>query len=311
MIMTFKKISISLLLLPALLVVLASAVSAPAATARQAQKSFASPEEAVKSFIEAVRNNDSKAILAILGPGARDIISSGDPVDDKSVREGFVKRYDEKNAIEGVDSGKAILSVGNDESPFPIPVVKRGNVWRFETRAGKEELLNRRIGRNELAVIEVLRAYVDAQREYVAKDRDGNGTTEFAQKFRSTPGKKDGLYWAAKEGEEESPMGPFAAKAAKEGYSKENTALHGYYYRILKAQGKDAEGGAFDYLVNGKMILGFAMVAYPAKYGNSGIMTFIVNQNGNVFQKNLGKKSARIATSMKLFNPDPSWKKVE
>jgi hypothetical protein len=311
MIMTFKKISFSLLLLPALFVVLASAVSAPAATARHAQKSFASPEEAVKSFIEAVRGNDSKAILAILGPGARDIISSGDPVDDKSVREGFVKRYEEKNSIEGAESGRAVLSVGNEDSPFPIPLVKKGNVWRFDTRAGKEELLNRRIGRNELAVIEVLRAYVDAQREYVAKDRDGNGTTEFAQKFRSAPGKKDGLYWAAKEGEEESPMGPFAAKAAKEGYSKESTAFHGYHYRILKAQGKDAEGGAFDYLVKGKMILGFAVVAYPAKYGNSGIMTFIVNQNGNVFQKNLGRKTSTIASSMKLFNPDPSWKKVE
>jgi hypothetical protein len=311
MLMTFKKISFSLLLLPALFVVLASAVSAPAASAKHGQKSFASPEEAVKCFIEAVRSNDSKALVAILGPGSRDIISSGDPVDDKSVRERFVKRYDEKNAIEGADSGRAVLSVGNEDSPFPIPVVKRGNVWRFDTRAGKEELLNRRIGRNELAVIDVLRAYVDAQREYVAKDRDGNGTTEFAQKFRSTPGKKDGLYWAAKEGEEESPMGPFAAKAANEGYSKENRAYQGYYYRILKAQGKDAEGGAFDYLVNGRMILGFAMVAYPAKYGASGIMTFIVNQSGIVYQKNLGKKSASIATSMKLFNPDKNWKKVE
>jgi hypothetical protein len=311
MIMTFKKISISLLLLPALFVVLASAVSAPAATARHAQKSFASPEEAVKGFIEALRNNDSKALVAIFGPGAKEIISSGDPVDDRSVRESFVKRYEEKNAIEGADSGRAVLSVGTEETPFPIPLVKKGNVWRFDSRAGKEELLNRRIGRNELAVIEVLRDYVDAQREYVAKDRDGNGTTEFAQKFRSTPGKKDGLYWAAKEGEEESPMGPFAAKAAKEGYSKESTAFHGYHYRILKAQGKDAQGGAFDYVVNGKMILGFALVAYPARYGASGIMTFIVNQNGVVFQKNLGKKSARIATNMKLFNPDPSWKKVE
>jgi hypothetical protein len=311
MIMTFKKISFSLLVLPALFVVLASVVSAPAATAKHAQKSFASPEEAVKSFIEAVRSNDTKALVAIFGPGAKEIITSGDPVDDKSVRERFVKLYDEKNAIEGADTGKAVLSVGKEDSPFPIPVVKKGNAWRFDTRAGKEEILNRRIGRNELEVIEIVRAYVEAQREYVAKDRDGNGTTEFAQKFRSTPGKKDGLYWAAQEGEEESPMGPFAAKAAKEGYSKENTALHGYYYRIIKAQGKDAQGGAFDYLVNGKMILGFAMVAYPAKYGSSGIMTFIVNQNGIVFQKNLGKKSARIATSMKLFNPDPTWKKVE
>jgi hypothetical protein len=311
MIMTFKKITISLLLLPALLVVLAGALPAPAATARQGQKTFASPEEAVKSLIGAVRSNDSKALVAILGPGSKEIISSGDPVDDNSARERFLSLYDEKNAIEGADSGRAILSVGNEDSPFPIPLVKKGKVWRFDTRAGKEELLNRRIGRNELAVIEVLGAYVDAQREYAAKDRDGDGAIEFAQRFRSTPDKKDGLHWAAKEGEEESPFGPLVAKAASEGYAKENTAYHGYYYRILKAQGKDAEGGAFDYLVNGKMILGFAMVAYPAKYGSSGIMTFIVNQNGIVFQKNLGKKSAGIATSMKLFNPDKSWKKVE
>ena len=160
-------------------------------------------------------------------------------------------------------------------------------------------------------MIEILRAYVDAQREYATTDWDGDGNTEFAQKVRSSPGKKDGLYWAAKEGEKLSPLGPLAAKAAKEGYTKESTALHGYHFKILKGQGKDAEGGAFDYLVNGKMILGYAMVAYPAQYGASGIMTFIVNQNGIVYQKNLGKNSGKIAAAMKLFNPDKSWKKVE
>ena len=234
-----------------------------------------------------------------------------DPVADKSGRERFVNLYDEKNVIEGADTGRAVLSLGNEDYPFPIPVVKKGKVWRFDARAGKEELLNRRIGRNELEVIDVLHSYVDAQREYAAMDRDSDGVMEFAQKIRSTPGKKDGLYWATKEGEQASPFGPLAAKAAQEGYTKENTALYGYYFKVLKAQGKDAEGGAFDYLVNGKMILGFAMVAYPAQYSSSGIMTFIVNQNGIVYQKNLGKNSARIAASMKLFNPDSSWKKVE
>ena len=257
------------------------------------------------------QDNDTKAMAVILGPGSKEIISSGDPVADKSGRERFVSMYDEKIVIEGAETGRAVVSIGNENYPFPIPLVKKGNVWLFDTKAGKEELLNRRIGRNELEVIEILRAYVDAQREYYATDWDGDKSTEFAQKIRSTPGKKDGLYWAAKEGEKLSPLGPLAAKAAKEGYSKENTALHGYYFRILKGQGKDAEGGAFDYIVNGKMILGYAMVAYPAQFGSSGIMTFIVNQNGIVYQKNLGKNSGKIAAAMKSYNPDSSWKKVE
>jgi hypothetical protein len=307
----FRKSSISLLLPLMLLVVLASAMPVLAASAKNTKNSYATVEEAVKSLVQAVRSNDTKELLAILGPGSQEIISSGDPVADKSGRERFVNLYDEKNVIEGADTGRAVLSLGNEDYPFPIPVVKKGKVWRFDTRAGKEELLNRRIGRNELEVIDVLRAYVDAQREYATEDRDGDGVLEFAQKIRSTPGKKDGLYWATKEGEEASPLGPLAAKAAQEGYTKEDTALYGYHFKILKAQGKDADGGAFDYLVNGKMILGFAMVAYPAQYGSSGIMTFIVNQNDIVYQKNLGKNSARIAASMKLFNPDSSWKKVE
>jgi hypothetical protein len=308
---TPRNISIYLLPLLAMLMIIAVALPALAAPAVKAQKSFATPEEAASALAAAIKSGNTREIRTILGPGSDKIISSGDPVADKSERERFVTRYEEKNSIAGSDTGKAILSVGSEDFPFPIPVVKKGTVWRFDAKAGKEEILNRRIGRNELAVIEVLHAYVDAQREYAATDRDGNGTTEFAQKVRSTPGKKDGLYWAAKEGEKESPLGPLAAKAAREGYEKKNTALHGYYYRILKAQGKDAEGGAFDYLVNGKMILGFAMVAYPAQYGSSGIMTFIVNQNGIVYQKDLGKNTAKTAAAMKRYNPDKSWKKVE
>ena len=311
MFMTSRKISISLLLLPALCFVLAGGTPAMGAPAKNVQKSFASPDEALKSIVKAVRNSDTKEMAAILGPGSKEIISSGDPVADKSGRELFVKLCDEKIVIEGADTGRAVFSIGNENYPYPIPVVKQGNVWRFDTKAGKEELLNRRIGRNELEVIDIMRAYVDAQREYFASDWDGDGSTEFAQKVRSAPGKKDGLYWAAKEGEMLSPLGPLAAKAASEGYSKKNTALHGYYFRILKGQGKSAEGGAFDYLVNGKMILGYAMVAYPAQYGSSGIMTFIVNQNGIVYQKNLGKNSGTVAAAMKQFNPDKSWKKVE
>jgi hypothetical protein len=295
----------------ALLFALAAATPVSAAPAKNAQKSFASPEEALQNLVKAARSNDTKALTFILGPGSKEIISSGDPVADKNGRERFVSLYDEKVAIEDSGTGKVVFSIGNEDYPFPIPLVKKGKTWRFDTRAGKEELLNRRIGRNELAVIDIMRAYVDAQREYYSTDWDGDNSMEFAQKIRSSPGKKDGLYWDAKEGEKLSPLGPLAAKAAKEGYSKGNTAFHGYYFRILKGQGKDAEGGAFDYVVNGKMILGYAMVAYPAQFGSSGIMTFIVNQNGIVYQKNLGKDSSKVAASMKVFNPDASWKKIE
>jgi hypothetical protein len=311
MLLTYKKIRNALLLLTALLFVAGGVVPAMAASAKNSQKTFVAPDEAVKSLVQAARDNNTKELLAILGPGSQNIISSGDPVADKSGREHFIKLYDEKIVIEGVDSGRATFIIGADDFPYPIPLVKKGNVWRFDAKAGAEELLNRRIGKNELEVIEILRAYVDAQREYAATDWNGDGVTEFAQKVRSTEGNKDGLYWAAQEGEKQSPFGPLAAKAAKEGYSKENTALHGYYFRVLKGQGKDAEGGAFDYLVNGKMILGYAMVAYPAKFGASGIMTFIVNQKGIVYQKNLGKNSGKIAELMKQFNPDKSWNKVE
>jgi hypothetical protein len=242
-------------------------------------------------------------------------VSSGDPVADQTGRDRFVKLYEEKNAIEGAETGRALLTIGTEEYRFPVPVVKQGTAWYFDAKAGREELLNRRIGKNELEVIDVLREYVDAQREYAAKDWNGDGVTEFARKFRSTPGKKDGLYWETKEGEEESPFGALVATATQEGYATVKNAkpapFHGYYFKILTAQGEHAEGGAFDYVVNGKMILGFALVAYPARYGASGIMTFIVNQNGIVYQKNLGRNTIKIATKMKLYNPDPSWKKIE
>ena len=210
---------------------------------------------------------------------------------------------------------RALLIIGNEEYRFPVPVVKQSTTWYFDAKAGQDELVNRRIGRNELEIIDVLGEYVDAQREYAAKDWNGDGVTEFARKFRSTPGKKDGLYWEAKEGEEESPFGALVATATREGYANVKKAkpapFHGYYFKILTSQGKHAEGGAFDYVVNGKMILGFALVAYPAQYGTSGIMTFVVNQNGVVYQKNLGSATAAIAAKMKVYNPDPSWEKVE
>ena len=311
---TFGRISAALLL-PALLLVVTWHTPALAAPSHKAPTSFSSPEKAVETLMAALRSDDNSKLLAILGPGSQAIVSSGDPIADKAGRERFLRLYDEKKAVEMAGTGKAVLSVGNDDYPFPIPVVKKGDGWVFDTMAGKEEILNRRIGRNELEVIDVLRAYVDAQREYASKVRAGTHVMEFAQKIRSTPGKRDGLYWETKEGEEESPLGPLAAEAAHEGYVKPKSGnpspYHGYYFRILKGQGKSADGGAFDYVVNGKMILGFALVAYPAQYGASGIMTFIVNQNGIVHQKDLGRNTGKIAAAIQQYEPDKSWKKVE
>ena len=278
------------------------------------QKTFASPEEAVKALIDAAKAGNQEELLAIFGPAGREVLSSGDPVEDKATRERFLKAYETKNALIKEGDTKAVLQIGAEDWPFPIPLVKKNQQWSFDTKKGKEEIKNRRIGRNELSTIQVCLAYVDAQREYAAKDRDGDGLFEYAQKFVSTPGKKDGLYWEAKPGEEESPLGDFAAKATQEGYKKTDNKpvpYHGYYFKVLKAQGKNAPGGAYDYLVKGRMIGGFAMVAYPANYGVSGVMTFIVNHDGIVYEKNLGKDTARIARAMKLFDPDKTWRKVE
>jgi hypothetical protein len=280
------------------------------------QKSFASSEEAVNALVAAVKANDKKEMLAILGPGGKELISSGDEVADKTGREKFLKAYDEMNKLEKVSDSKIILHIGKDAWSLPIPIVEKNNMWIFDTKAGKEEILNRRIGRNELNVIEVLHAYVDAQHEYASKDCIGSGKVEFAQKFISTEGKHDGLYWNAKEGEEMSPLGPLVAQASMEGYASKEEGIsfdpyHGYYYKILKGQGKHAPGGAYDYVVKGKMILGFALVAYPAQYNNSGVMTFIVNQEGVIYQKNLGKNTESIAKAMKKFDPDATWKKFE
>jgi len=280
------------------------------------QKGFKSPEEAVKALIDAVKGNDTKELMAIFGPGGKELIFSGDGVADKAGRDRFVKACEEMNRVVRENENKVTLHVGDRDWPFPIPVVKQGESWFFDTKTGKQEVLSRRIGRNELNTIQVCLAYVDAQREYALKSRDRGGLLEYAQKFISEEGKKDGLYWQAKEGEEQSPLGPLVAKAAKEGYTRKKSGekrspYHGYYYRVLKAQGGNAPGGAYDYVVNGKMIGGFALVAYPAEYGNSGVMTFIVNHAGLVYEKDLGKDTEKVATAMKKFDPDKTWKKVE
>jgi hypothetical protein len=285
-------------------------------SAEDSRKTFKSPEEAVKILAKAVKENDTKKLLAIFGSSGKELIFSGDEVADKTGRERFIKAYEEMNKLVNENGTKVILHVGNGDWPFPIPVVKKGEAWLFDTTAGKEEILNRRVGRNELNAIQVCLAYVDAQREYALKDKDSGRLLEYAQRLISRKGAKDGLYWEAKEGEPQSPLGPLVAKAATEGYSGERpvgrrSPYHGYYYRILKSQGEHASGGEYDYVVKGKMIGGFALVAYPAEYGNSGVMTFIVNQDGVLYEKNLGEDSEKIATAMKKFDPDKTWKKVE
>jgi len=279
------------------------------------QKTFATPEDAVKAVMTAARNNDDKGLIAIFGSSAKDLIFSGDPVADKQRRERLLKAYDEKNSLVP-EKGAMIFVIGKNDWPFPIPLVKKGDAWFFDTDKGRDEILNRRIGENELSTIQTMLAIVDAQREYAMNASNRDGIPEYAQKFLSDPGKKNGLYWETKEGEKPSPLGPAIAQAKKEGYKEKKSgekpsALHGYYYRMLNAQGKSAPGGAYDYIVKGKMIGGFAVIAFPAIYGNSGVMTFIVNHDGVVFQKDLGKNTAKIANAMKTFDPDKTWKKVE
>ena len=280
------------------------------------QRTFASPGEAVQALVEAVKAGDMEALALILGPEGRDLISSGDAVADKQDRARFVRSYEESNKLERPTETKAVLVTGQDQWPLPIPVVKEGETWRFDTAAGKEEILSRRIGRNELSAMQVCLAYVDAQRDYARVARESDGLLTYAMKFRSDKGKKDGLYWPTKEGEALSPLGVLVANARAEGYSRKTSGgtpspYHGYLYRILTAQGPDAPGGAYDYVVNGKMIGGFALVAYPAQFGVSGVMTFIVNHEGVVYQKDLGRDTETIARTMETYNPDSTWKKAE
>jgi hypothetical protein len=279
------------------------------------QKTFATPEDAARALAEAVRAEDAAGMLEIFGPKSKDWLFTGDWVVDTADWRSFLEAYDRKNAIKKEGEDKAILLIG-DDWPLPAPLVQKAGKWSFDAEAGREEVTNRRIGGNELDTIQTLLAIVDAQREYAAGDLDKNGFNDYARRFLSSPGKRDGLYWPVKEGEPQSPLGILAAKAAKEGYSGRARAgkpepYHGYDYRMLTAQGKDAPGGAYDYLVNGKMIGGFAVVAYPAKYGVSGVMTFVVNHDGIVYEKDLGGATPSVAGSMKLFNPDKTWKKSE
>src|SRR5262245_26035381 len=285
-----------------------------AAAAPAQQKSFSSPDEAVKAAIAAARSDNTNELLAIFGPHSKEVFFSGDAVADNQRRTRFLASYDESNRLD-TDGENRILVVGKQDWPFPIPLVKKGDRWVFDTDKGKQEILNRRIGENELDTIQVILAVVDAEREYAMKDRNRDGLLDYAQKFVSDPGKRNGLYWEAKQGEPQSPLGPLVEEARSQGYRGKLTSTpkpyHGYHFRILTAQGKDAPGGAYSYFVKGRMIGGFAVVAYPAEYGNSGIMTFIVNHEGKVFQKSLGPNTAAIAKGMKEYNPDKTWREVK
>jgi hypothetical protein len=252
------------------------------------------------------------AVISVLGPDGGDIISSGDDVADAETRKKFVEAYDAKHSISMVGESKALVVVGSDDFPLPIPLTRKDGMWRFDTAAGREEILFRRIGKNELDAIQSCLAYVDAQNEYAEKDRTGAGMNTYAQRIISQPGKKDGLYWPTAAGEEESPLGELIAQATRRGYraGAVRTPYRGYYFKILTRQGAAAQGGALDYVVQGKMIGGFALVAWPAEYGNSGVMTFLVNHAGTVFEKDLGPGTAKIAQRMTAFNPDSSWSKV-
>ena len=288
----------------------AAALAFAMTSAASAQQSFKTPEEAVEALATAAKAHDRKGVLAVLGADAADIVSSGDDVADSADRDRVIEAYDAKHQVVMEGADKAILVLGNQDWPFPIPLVRKDGSWRFDTAAGREEILFRRIGRNELAAIQTILAFVDAQQEYAEKGIGGNGV--YAQRIVSRPGTKDGLYWPAQSGEDESPLGEFAASAAAEGYraGQQRIPYHGYYYKVLTRQGPNAPGGALDYVVRGKMIGGFALVAYPAQYGNSGVMTFLVNHQGTIYEKDLGEQTAGIAAGMTAFNPDNTWQRV-
>ena len=291
---------------------LSTAAGAAASKAGAQQRSFASPEEAAAGLVAAVRAHDRQAIVAILGPGSDQWITSGDANADRAAGERFVSQYDAKHAISPEGDARATLAVGSDDWPFAFPLVRSGERWRFDTEAGKNEMLARRIGQNELSVINVMLAIVDAEREYASADRNKDGVREYASRFKSSPGKRDGLYWPTAEGETPSPLGPLVVQAASEGYAAKDSnddsrTYHGYHFRLLTGQGSHAKGGAFDYIVKGHMIGGFAAIAYPARYDNSGVMTFIVNHDGVVYQRDLGPDTATKARTITRFDPGPGW----
>lgn len=274
------------------------------------QKTFSSPEDASNALVTAAQNNDEKTMLDILGPDGKQIVSSGDETEDAESRANFVRRYEQMHRLVKEPDGTTVLYIGAENWPTPIPLVNQGNSWYFDTEAGKKEILYRRVGRNELSAISVCQELVAAQKEFYSAQHN-----EYAKEIVSDEGQHNGLYWKTAEGEPQSPVGPLVASAFAEGSAKSQdgspTPYRGYYYRMLTRQGKNAPGGAKSYLVNGKMVDGFAFVAYPAEYRSSGVMTFIVNEDGIVYQKDIGKKTEVLAKALKEYNPNSSWQKAE
>jgi Protein of unknown function (DUF2950) len=294
----------------ALAILLVGCLPAISAAQQKGQKTFSSAEEASNALVTATQNNDEKAMLDILGPTGEQIVSSGDDAEDTKSRANFVQKYQEMHRLVQEPDGTTTLYIGAANWPTPIPLMNKGNVWYFDTEAGKQEILFRRIGRNEMSAIGVCQQLVAAEKEFSSAHQN-----EYAQKIYSDNGQHDGLYWKAGDGEPQSPIGPLVASAAAISYTKSQgaapTPFRGYYYHILIRQGKDAPGGAKNYVVDGKMTGGFAFVAYPAEYRSSGVMTFIVGQDGVVYQKDLGKKTETAAKGMKDYDPDSSWQKAD
>jgi len=294
----------------ALATLLFACFAADSAAQQRGQKTFSSPEEASKAVVAALQNNDEKAVLEILGPDATQIVSSGDPTEDAESHANFVRKYEEMHRVLKEPDGSVTLYIGAENWPTPIPLVMKGNLWFFDTEAGKREILFRRIGRNEYSTIRICQELVAAQKEFYAMQHN-----EYSKQIYSDEGQHNGLYWEVSDGEPQSPIGPLVASAVAEGYVKGKgtppTPYRGYFFHILTRQGKDAPGGAKSYIVKGKMTEGFAFVAYPAEYRSSGVMTFIVNQDGTVYQKDLGKKTDALGKAMQEYNPDSSWGKAE
>jgi hypothetical protein len=291
------------------------AAQAPPAKAPEPQRSFASAEEAVTAFIAAIRDNQEADLRAILGPGADRVLDSGDRYADRELHQRFVALYDEKHAFDQKSAGRAELDVGPNDWPMPIPLVENDGRWTFDTKAGAQTVVDRRIGRNELSAIRTLLACVDAQRDYFNRVKQTHGSGEYATRLVSTPGHRDGLYWPVAEGEAESPLGPLIDAAQEAGYPGELVGgkpipYEGYYFRILRSQGSNGDGGAKSYIQSGHMVGGFALIAWPAVFGSTGIMTFIVGPDGDVYQNDLGSETPHVVTKLTTFDPDLTWSRV-
>lgn len=282
-----------------------------AALAQTSQQYFTSPDEAVQAMRNALAADNVDALLAIFGTEGRGILLSGDEQADRESRKNFYAATEQQLQLDETDENRRELIIGPDEWPFPIPLIKEDAGWRFDTAAGVDELINRRVGRNELEAIAMLQALADAQTEYASLDRDGDQVLEYAQRIVSTPGQQDGLYWADETEDDPSPIGPYLEDASDYMEGRQaGTPWYGYYFRILTRQGANPPGGAYDYVINGNMIAGFALLAFPAQYGDSGIMTFMISHQGEVYQKDLGADTATLVTSLDTYDPDDSWQSV-